>query len=85
LIAVVPHLSAEERKLLESLMDNPDPGDSEISEVIGIVDAKGGVGAARERAMELAQRAESQLAAIQPSPAREALRASITYCVERSR
>ena len=85
LIAVLPHLSSGERDHLERLMENPKPTEAEISEAIRIVDGKGGVDMARKRAMELAQRAEAQLDGLAPSSAREALRASITYCVERSR
>jgi octaprenyl-diphosphate synthase len=85
LIAVLPLLNVDERSLLERLMADPAPDDAEISDVIAIVDCRGGVLAARERALGLAQRAEAELEVLPPGVAREALRASITYCVERSR
>jgi octaprenyl-diphosphate synthase len=85
LIAAVPHMSSDERKILESLMANPTPDDSTISEAIEIVDSRGGVTAARERALDMAHRAAVELEKVPPCAAREALRASITYCVERSR
>jgi len=85
LIAVLPSLSSVERALMEGLMANPTPDDAEISQAIGIVDGRGGMLAARDRALELAQSAEVELDVLPHSNAREALRASITYCVERSR
>jgi geranylgeranyl pyrophosphate synthase len=42
-----------------------------------------GLDYARRRAQELAQRAETELETLPPSPAREALRDSIAYAVER--
>ena len=85
LIAAVPHMNSEERSLLEALMDNPEPDDEVIADAIRIVDDKGGIQAARERALELARRAEAELEPVPAGEAREALRASITYCVERRR
>ena len=40
---------------------------------------------ARERALRLAQQADGELDALPPSPARDALRASITYVMDRRR
>ena len=85
LIAVIPRLNADERRLFERLMANPEPDDADISHAMKIVEERGGVPAAHERALELAHRAEAELEALPRSAAREALRASITYCVERSR
>ena len=85
LIAVVPLLNQDERILLERLMANPTPDNAEISEAIRIVDGKGGVLAARDRALEFARHAEAELDVIPQGAAREALMASIFYCVERSR
>ena len=45
----------------------------------------GGLDYARERALRLAQQADGELDALPPSPARDALRASITYVVDRRR
>ncbi len=85
LIAAVPYLNTSERRQIEALMANPTPDDSEIAAIIEIVDARGGIDTARERASELAGSAEAELEYLPPGPAREALRASITYCVERRR
>jgi geranylgeranyl pyrophosphate synthase len=45
----------------------------------------GGLEYARERALRLAQLAEGELDLVPPSAAREALRASITYVIDRRR
>ncbi|HJR15507.1 MAG TPA: hypothetical protein VJ808_01535, partial [Gemmatimonadales bacterium] len=62
-----------------------EPSDSQISEVIMTVSRAGGLDYARERALRLAQVAEGELDVLQPSAAREALRASIAYVIDRRR
>jgi geranylgeranyl pyrophosphate synthase len=47
------------------------------------VAAAGGLDYARRRALELAQQAEAELDILPPSSARDALRDSIAYAVER--
>jgi octaprenyl-diphosphate synthase len=64
-------------------MATSDPTDAQVAEVIRLVDTGGGLEYARRRALDLAQRAEAELGALPPSPAREALRDSIAYAVER--
>jgi ADP-glucose pyrophosphorylase len=49
------------------------------------VSEAGGLHYARERALRLAQQADGELDALPPSPARDALRAAITYVVDRRR
>ena len=83
LIAVLPRLSAEERQVVAHLMATDDPPDVQVAEVIRLVEAGGGLEVARRRALDLAQQAEAQLAALPASTAREALRDSIAYAVER--
>jgi octaprenyl-diphosphate synthase len=85
LIVALSRMNPDERRLVEDLMADPTPEDSEIAAVIQIVDARGGIVAARERASEMVQRAETELEAVPAGSARDALSASITYCVERSR
>jgi geranylgeranyl pyrophosphate synthase len=51
--------------------------------VIRQVAAAGGLDYARRRALELAQQAEAELDILPPSLARDALRESIAYAVER--
>jgi len=85
LIAALPRMSPDERRLVEALMADPSPDDSRISAVIQIVDDRGGIIAARERALQMVHCAEVELEVIPSGIARDALSASITYCVERSR
>ena len=65
------------------LMDAAEPGDDLVAEVIRLVEASGGLEAARQRALELAQQAEAELDVLPASPARDALQGSIAYAVER--
>jgi octaprenyl-diphosphate synthase len=66
-------------------MDRAEPDDGQIAEVIATVAEAGGLDYARERALRLAQQADGELDHLPPSPARDALRASITYVVDRRR
>jgi octaprenyl-diphosphate synthase len=83
LISVLPRLSPGERQVVAHLMATDDPPDAQVAEVIRLVEAGGGFEVARRRALDLAQQAEAQLAALPASTAREALRDSIGYAVER--
>ena len=83
LIAALGRMAHAQRALVGRLMDTPAPGDDIVGEVIRIVDSVGGLEYARRRAFEHAQQAEAELDHLAPSPARDALRDSITYAVER--
>jgi octaprenyl-diphosphate synthase len=83
LIAALATMGPEDRRLVAELMDAPEPGDELVADVIRLVEAAGGLEYARRRALELAQQAEAQLDLLPPSPARDALRDSIAYAVER--
>ncbi len=83
LIAALPRLSPEERQVVARLMATATPSDAQVAEVIHMVEAAGGLDNARRRALDLAQRAEAELAALPASTARESLRDSIAYAVER--
>jgi octaprenyl-diphosphate synthase len=85
LIHALPKMSVEQRTQVEVLMGNPQPSDIEISRVVDAVTARGGLEYARDRAHGFCERAETALEAIRPSPARESLRASLTYVLERRR
>ncbi len=85
LIAALPHMSAEERRVAERLMSDPEPPDELVDELVTIVTAKGGIDRARERAMEFAQRAERDLEVLDQSEARDALRDCLAYVMERRR
>jgi octaprenyl-diphosphate synthase len=83
LIAALPNMAEGERRAVSRLLHSPEPGDALIAEVIQAVTHAGGLDYARERALQLAQQADTELDLLQPSVAREALRASITYVIDR--
>jgi octaprenyl-diphosphate synthase len=85
LIAALPRMAETERRGVSRLLQTPEPSDSQIAEVIMAVSRAGGLDYARERALRLAQVAEGELELLTPSAAREALRASITYVIDRRR
>ena len=83
LIAALAAMGPGQRRLVAELMTTPDPGDPLVAEVMQLVETAGGLDYARRRALELAQRAEAELEILPPSAARDALRDSIAYAVER--
>ncbi len=85
LIHALPRFSAAERKLVTALMRNPEPTDAEIAGVVSAVDARGGLDSARSRAQRLIGEADDALQQLPPSDARETLRASLGYVLDRRR
>ncbi len=83
LIAALPRMSGEERQVVERLMGDPTPPDDLIDSVIAVVEARGGLAAAHERAQQFSLQAEAELDAIQAGPARDALRDCLVYAIER--
>lgn len=83
LILALPRMSNGERETVRRLMEDPEPGDAAIAEVIASVAERGGIERARARAAELARRAEGELAALPESQARDALAVGIAYAIER--
>ena len=66
-------------------MDTETPTDAQIAAVVEAVTDAGGLDYARERALALSTGAEAALDVLAPSPARDTLRASITYVLDRRR
>ncbi len=85
LIAALPRMGEADRRRVAALLLAPEPTDEQIHEVVESVAEAGGLDYARERALRLAQQADGELDRLPPSPARDALRASITYVVDRRR
>jgi octaprenyl-diphosphate synthase len=85
LIAALPRMAKPEQRQVAELMGTAEPTDRQIAEVIAAVGEAGGLEYARDRALRLAQQADGELDALAPSRARDALRASITYVVDRTR
>jgi octaprenyl-diphosphate synthase len=76
-------LGREGRRRVETLMATPEPPDEMVQGVIRAVEAAGGLRYAQRRAQGLARQAEAELDALAPSAARDALRDTIAYAVER--
>ena len=85
LIHALGRLTPDARHEVSSLMATPEPSDQQIARVIGFVAEAGGLDYARQRAQELADLAERELDALPPSPARDTLRDSIAYVLDRRR
>jgi octaprenyl-diphosphate synthase len=85
LIAALPQMNDGEQQTVGRLLHSPEPSDDQIGEVIAAVSRAGGLDYARERALRLAQEAEAELDLLPPTTARDALRASITYVIDRRR
>jgi octaprenyl-diphosphate synthase len=83
LIYALPRMSPAERSRVEELMENPEPLDEDILAVVDAVTSHGGLTYARERAQNCCAEGEAALEAIRPSPARDTLRACLTYVLER--
>ena len=83
LIAALARMPAEGRKIVAQLMETPEPGDDLVTDVIRLVEGAGGLETARQRALDIAQQAETELDVLPSSPARDALAGSIAYAVER--
>jgi octaprenyl-diphosphate synthase len=83
LIAALPRMGPAARRVVEALMAAEEPRDEEVAEVIRVVREAGGLEYARARALALAREADGELESLPPSPARDALRDSIAYSVER--
>jgi octaprenyl-diphosphate synthase len=83
LIYALPRMSEAERRAVASLLHSAEPADRQITDVIAAVARAGGLEYARERAQRLGQQADAELDLLPPSPARDALRASITYVLDR--
>lgn len=85
LIAALPRMNDDERRGVSILLQSSEPSDEQIAKVIMAVTRADGLEYARERALRLAQAAEAELDLLPPSTARDALRASITYVIDRRR
>jgi len=83
LIYALPRFSRDQRRQVAELMETVDPTDPQIAAVVEAVTDAGGLEYARERALALSSGAEAALDALAPSPARDALLASIPFVLDR--
>jgi octaprenyl-diphosphate synthase len=85
LIAALPSLSASERAIVDELFADPEPEDAAIAAVVELVQRRGGLDYAKDRALDYARRAADALDGLPDGPALQALRDGIVYAVERRR
>ena len=83
LIHALPQMNDAQRARVQRLMETETPPDGLIDEVVADVAERGGLAYAKERAHGFARRAEAELEVLQESAARETLRASLTYVLDR--
>lgn len=83
LIWALERMTGSERESVRRLMNTPEPAEDQIAQVIERVAATGGLEYAGSRAAALGERADAELDRLRPSAAREALRATIPYVLER--
>ncbi|HUF13141.1 MAG TPA: polyprenyl synthetase family protein [Longimicrobiales bacterium] len=85
LINTLERLSGVERTLVTDFFADPDPRDDAIAEIVALVDSRGGLDYARDRAQEFAERAAAELVGLPDGDATEALRDAVAYVVGRNR
>lgn len=85
LIYALGRLTPDARREVATLMATAEPTDQQIARVIGFAAEAGGLEYARQRAHRLAEQADRELDALQPTPARDTLRDSIAYVLDRRR
>lgn len=83
LIHALPRMAPDQRAQVETLMSNPEPTPRDIARVVEAVAERGGLDYARGRAQAFCADAEAALDVLKPSRAREQLRASLIYVLER--
>ena len=83
LIAALPRMSPDERRMVQQLMSDPAPSEDAVANVVALVERRDGLATTRERALGFALRADQELERLPSTRARDALRDCITYAVER--
>ncbi|HET9150647.1 MAG TPA: polyprenyl synthetase family protein [Gemmatimonadales bacterium] len=85
LIAALPRMSEAGRRDVNALMRSEEPDADQVARVVALVAEAGGLEYARERAQRWAEQADRELDHLPPSSARELLRSSVVYALERRR
>jgi octaprenyl-diphosphate synthase len=85
LVAALPKAGPAEQSLIRSFFTLADPGDEDISAVVEIVEERGGLLYARERAAHYAELAYGALEEVPDGPTVAALRDAVAYAVDRRR
>jgi octaprenyl-diphosphate synthase len=85
LVGALEQATPTEKAEIRTFFTLADPSDDDIAAVIGIVEERGGLAYARERAARYAELAAAALDEAADGPARGALRDAISYAVDRRR
>jgi octaprenyl-diphosphate synthase len=85
LIHALPRFTSGQRQTVEALMQTAEPDEGMIAEVVAAVGEAGGLDYARDRASQLMAEADEALQGLPASVARDTLRASLGYVLERRR
>ncbi len=85
LVGALERTTAAEEKAIRSFFTLADPTDEDIAGVVGIVEERGGLGYARDRAARYAEAASAALDDVADGAARGALRDAIAYAMDRRR
>ncbi|GMR14151.1 MAG: polyprenyl synthetase family protein [Gemmatimonadota bacterium] len=83
LVGALDRMSPPELERVRRFFTLVEPSDSEIQEIVGIVDHSGGLEYARARAVHFAEKADAMLGKMDPGPAIDALRQSVVYAIDR--
>ncbi len=83
LIHALPMMTGTERRVLDELMASPEPSERQIGAVVDAVTRHGGLRYATDRAERLVEQADEELGMLPPTAARETLRQSLAYVLER--
>ncbi|MEQ8330579.1 MAG: polyprenyl synthetase family protein [Longimicrobiales bacterium] len=85
LVGALAHANDEEDREIRHFFTRVDPSDDEIQGIIDIVERRGGLAYAQERARHYAEQAEEALAGLPDGPSVDALRDAVSYAVDRRR
>ena len=85
LVGALKSAGKREEQEIRRFFTRVDPSDEEIEGIVSMVEQLGGLDYARERAAHYADLAGAALTALGDGPAKQALRASIAYAIDRRR
>ncbi len=83
LIYALPRFTPAQRADVNSVMAAPEPTAEQVERVVAHVKAEGGIEYAKDRAQRFGQEAYAELSELSDGPARDLLRASVNFVVER--
>lgn len=84
LVGALGRMSPPELEHVRRFFTLVEPSDSDIQEIVGIVDHCGGLSYARSRAVHFGEKAEAMLGELDQGPAVDALRQAVVYSIDRN-